>query len=99
MTTDPDAIAVEDLRMVFGLSEQLGHLLRMLVASKLVSTEMVAQADVATHPRIALYRLRNALEPHHISIRSQRDLGYWLDEDTKHRIALICAPVTPEGNE
>jgi hypothetical protein len=59
-----------------------------------VTPEMIVmRLNIATDSKVAVHRLREALKPYEIEVRSKRGLGYWLDAETKERVKLLAQQV------
>lgn len=62
----------------------------MLVVHDVVSSKLVHDALGDIDQRATIYRLRRALRKgkHDIVIHSQPTIGWWMDEDTRRKIAV-----------
>ena len=92
-----------DIAAVFRLTPALANLFGLLVSLPTVTSDMVRQQlNIATDPKVAVHRLRRSLEAYSITIHSKRNIGYWLDPETKERVEGMLGDeddVTLEGNE
>lgn len=73
------------LQARFGLTDAMADMLGMLVSQEYVTPEVTGYV-MKTPAKVAVYRLRRALEPHSIKVRSNRTLGYWLEQSDKDKI-------------
>ena len=88
-----------DVAFVFHLPPMLEKIFRLLMAqSRLTSEQLAARLPQSASPKFVIFRLRKALAPFEIEIKSQRHLGYWIDEADKKRIAEL-ARNTPGGSK
>jgi hypothetical protein len=72
---------------VFRLPPALCKLMGLLIALPHVTEAMITERlEIATVGKVAVWRLRQALEAHNIIIHSKRTVGWWLDDDTKERV-------------
>jgi hypothetical protein len=98
----------ENLAVTFKLTPVLNNLMGLLLALPNVTPEMIRQRlEIAPDAKVAIHRLRKHLEPYSIEIKSRRNLGYWLEDETKLRIRRMLAEklraasgtaATPESN-
>lgn len=79
-----------DLRFAFKLPGSLATTLRLLLEAKLVTAQEIVDHKIATNGKVCIYRLRQALKPHGIEIKCQRDLGYWLEPSMKDRVIELA---------
>lgn len=87
---------ITDLQMEYGLSPALAKLLLLLVQNKVVTGRMVEKEHkLSTDARIAVHRLRRRLDGTGIVIQSRRDVGYWLDPETRKTIATAMEDESP----
>jgi|SoiMethySBSTD1v2_1073268.scaffolds.fasta_scaffold15919_2 hypothetical protein len=75
------------LEILFGLSPSLANLFGLLLSKEFVSRQ-VAQYEmkVVADAQVAIWRLRERLDPRGIKIRTRRGIGWYLDDETKRRI-------------
>lgn len=76
------------LQHKYKLSPLLAKLLILLANNPIVTSEMISADNdtAAIANRVAMLRLRKRLDMQCIYIRSQRYLGYWLDERTRRMV-------------
>lgn len=81
------------LRCKYQLSPQLGALLILLVEHDFVTHDMCSEI-IGNKGNVRLYalRLRRALEKYNIHINTTRSVGYWLPQETRHRLAKEATP-------
>lgn len=82
------------LHATFQLPKHLENLLGLLISVPNVTPEMIVDTRVASNARVAVHRLRTALKPFDIPIKSRRALGWWIDPETKSKIQgllVTCA--------
>ncbi len=80
------------LQSTFRLSPIMANTLGLLMSLPVVPSKTIEdEVEVAAQARITIHRLRRYLEPHDIKILSRRGQGYWLDQDTKDRIAKLIS--------
>lgn len=78
------------LAAVFKLSSSMMNLLGLLMSVPNVTPEMIStRLRIATDAKVAIHRLRCALEPWDLKIEGKRSLGYWLTTETKEKIDTI----------
>ncbi|MGE0677822.1 hypothetical protein [Pseudolabrys sp.] len=87
----------KSLAATFKLSKSLSDILGLLVSLPAVTPEMInVRLEIATDPKVAIHRLREALKPWGVKIEAKRSLGYFLSPEEKARIKSIVTPaVTP----
>lgn len=93
----------DTLAVTFRLTPVLNNLFGLLMALPVVTPEMIRQRlEIAPDAKVAIHRLRKAIEPWNLAIRSKRNVGYWIDPAHKTEIkalmagALIAAPIEIE---
>jgi hypothetical protein len=98
----------DNLAVTFKLTPVLNNLMGLLLALPNVTPEMIRQRlEIAPDAKVAIHRLRKHLEPYGIDIKSRRNLGYWLEDETKLTIRRMLAEKlraaagadTPESND
>jgi hypothetical protein len=102
----------DSLAVTFKLTPVLNNLMGLLLALPNVTPEIIRQRlEIAHDAKVAIHRLRKHLEPFEIRIQSRRNLGYWLEDETKVRIRGLLAEkqsaaaeaevsiVAPQGND
>jgi hypothetical protein len=89
------------IESVFRLPPALSKLMGLLLAMPQVTEKNICeQLDIATVGKVAIWRLRQVLQPHGIEIKSKRTVGWWFDDETKDRIRKILdGEVTLEVTE
>lgn len=86
----------DGLACAFRLAPASRNILGLLLAVPLVTGEMVQQRlGLASDAKVAMHRLKKALAPFNIEVKSQRHIGYWLDAETKERIRLTVERHAP----
>jgi hypothetical protein len=69
------------------------NLFGLLLSMATVTPEMIQQRlEIATESKVAMHRLRRQLEPFGIIVQSKRNVGYWLDDETKKRVQETINP-------
>ncbi|WP_454627688.1 hypothetical protein [Bradyrhizobium cenepequi] len=82
----------DSLAVTFRLTPVLNNLMGLLLALPNVTPEMIRQRlEIAPDAKVAIHRLRKQIEPWGIKIKSRRNLGYWLEDDTKVTIRAMLA--------
>lgn len=93
----------ELLAVTFKLTPVLNNLLGLLLALPNVTPEMIRQRlEIASDAKVGMHRLRKHLEKFGVEIQSRRNLGYWLEDETKLKIRKLVAEkqrATSEGND
>lgn len=85
-----------DLMIKYKLSPALAQALVLLLTNKIVTSAMVeVNQPITTDGKVLMHRLRRRLAGK-FEIRSQRSVGYWLDQDTKD---AVMADVANEPKE
>jgi len=78
------------LQIRYDLSPSLAKILLLLVQNKVVTARMIEVDHRLTRDaKVALHRLRRRLEGLDIEIKSRRDVGYWLGDDTRQAIHAV----------
>ena len=76
-----------NIQAAFKLSPALSNILGLLLALPAVTSDMIHQRlGLAADAKVAIHRLRLHLKEFTIEVKSRRNIGYWLDADTKARI-------------
>lgn len=73
----------------YDVSRTLAQMLLML-ARKTTVTSSDLEASVKSG-KVAIHRLRNSVGGHGISIKSRRDVGYWLSEEDQAKVLAVAA--------
>jgi hypothetical protein len=93
----------ENLAVTFKLTPVLNNLMGLLLQLPNVTPEMIRQRlEIAPDAKVAVHRLRKHLKPYGIDIINRRNIGYWIEDDTKLRIRKMLAEklrATSEGND
>jgi len=80
------------LQHVFTLPPRLADFLGLLVAKEFVSRDLLQyEMNIVADAQVAVWRLRKLLTPQGIIVRTRRGLGWYLDDDTKKRVAEMMA--------
>lgn len=83
-------IGNDRLRATFHVSDQMRDILGVLLSLQVVTTDILeSRLDLATEPKVAMHRLRQALAPYGIPIESANRVGYWLSEESKAKIGRL----------
>jgi len=83
MNTD----ASMELKAAFHLPPALNSVLTLLMAVPILTPELIEEhVELNYNYRVAMHRLRAALAPYGIEIRSRRMTGYWLEEEDREKI-------------
>ena len=93
----------DNLAVTFKLTPVLNNLMGLLLSLPNVTPEIIRQRlEIAPDAKVAIHRLRKHLSPFGIEIKSRRNLGYWLEDETKLRVRQMLAEkiraATPESN-
>lgn len=84
----------DNLAVTFRLTPVLNNLLGLLLSLPNVTPEMIRQRlEIAPDAKVAIHRLRKHLEPWDVTIHSRRNVGYWLEPETKAKIRAMVADV------
>ena len=76
-----------NIQAAFKLSPALSNILGLLLALPAVTSDMIhPRLGLAADAKVAIHRLRLHLKEFTIEVKSRRNIGYWLDADTKARI-------------
>ena len=82
----------EILAVTFKLTPVLNNLMGLLLALPNVTPEMIRQRlEIASDAKVGMHRLRKHLEPFGVAIVSRRNLGYWLEDETKLHVRKLVA--------
>ncbi|HLL29016.1 MAG TPA: hypothetical protein VKT73_15370 [Xanthobacteraceae bacterium] len=82
----------------FRLSPAQNNLFGLLISLDTVTPEIIRQRlEIATDAKVAVHRLRRHLKEWEIQIHSRRNVGYWLDEETKEKIRGMITPQVTES--
>lgn len=86
--TDPKIIQV-----CFGVSPAMADLIVLFMTNRIVDADLMISAGAdPNNYRMAIYRLRNALDSFGVQIQSQQFLGYWMEPEDRAKVrALIAA--------
>jgi hypothetical protein len=97
----------DHLGVIFKLPKSLTALLGLLISVPNVTPEMIQlRLMIATDAKVAMHRLRQAMEPFYDKIglttdddliQSRRGLGYWIDPSVKARIEALVTPQVTEA--
>jgi biotin operon repressor len=80
------------IESTFRLPPALSKLLGLLTTLPTVTADMITRKlEIATDAKVAVWRLRQHLEPYGVEIQSKRHVGWWLDEPAKERVRQIVA--------
>jgi hypothetical protein len=73
----------------FGLTQQQGKLLALLMEVPVASAETIRlRVDMNTEAKVAVHRLRSRLKPHDIN-NAKRFHGFWLSPDDKAKVKVV----------
>lgn len=76
-----------DLMMKYKLTPSMAKALLLLLNNKIVTPAMVELNEpITTDGKVLMHRIRRRLTGTGIEIRSQRSVGYWLDQASKEKI-------------
>lgn len=86
------------ISITFKLSASLSNALGLLMARIVVPGEMLSQSlGIATDSKVLINRLRNEMKDYGVKIEGRRNVGYWLDEDTKAKVrGMIHSQMNPQ---
>lgn len=73
-----------DLAASYKLTRSMSEVLAMLVSSELVRIDELN--DKVGSAKVAVHRLKQAVAPYGIVIKSKRTVGYWIDDETRTKI-------------
>lgn len=88
-------VEVVDLQMRYKLTRCMAQALYLLLSNKVVTPKMLevdvlssigAKTPLTTDSKVLMHRVRRRLTGTNIDIKSQRNLGYWLDNASRDRI-------------
>lgn len=88
-------VDVVDLQMRYKLTHCMAQALYLLLSNKVVTAKMLeidvissigAKTPLTTDSKVLMHRIRRRLTDTNIDIKSQRNLGYWLDNTSRERI-------------
>jgi hypothetical protein len=92
------------LAITFGLTPSISNILGLLLALPVVTPKAIQHdLEIATDPKVAIYKLRTILNPWHtrlglgekdLLIHGRRLVGYWLEPAVKEKIrAAVSARI------
>lgn len=80
-----------DLQFAFKIPQSMAKLLLLLLNNKSLTTQEISQVHkISTDGRTAAHRLRRYLKDYNIEIKSRREIGYWLEPETKDMIKKLA---------
>lgn len=85
-----------ELRRAFDLSPAEGKLMGRLYAEQVVTSRSMDFCTVKS-AKTLVHLLRKKLKPHGISIGSRVNLGYWLEQPDKERVAAVLKSFPGQG--
>lgn len=90
----------ENLAVTFRLTPVLNNLMGLVLSQRIVTPEMIRQRlEIAPDAKVAICRLRKAIEPWGLEIKSRRNVGYWFEDEAKAKIRALmddgASPSTP----
>lgn len=72
------------LQMKYDLPPSLAKILLMLAQNHVVTARMIEiDTRLTKDAKVAMHRLRRRLEGSSVEIKSRRDVGYWLEADSR----------------
>lgn len=75
------------IRMRYDLSASLAKILILLIRHKVVTTVMIEnEFKLTKDAKVAIHRLRRRLDAQGIEIKSMRDVGYWIEDESRKDI-------------
>lgn len=90
-------VEIVDLQIKYKLTPSMAKALLLLLTNKIVTHAMLeVEHDVATDGKVLIHRTRRRLAHTAIKIKSQRDVGYWLDAESKE---ILRRDIESAGNE
>lgn len=85
--TENPMVEAADFMMKYKVTPAMAHALLLLLNNKIVTPKMVEVDDpITTDSKVLVHRIRRRLAGTGIEVRSQRNLGYWLDQASKEII-------------
>lgn len=85
-------IGSQSIHATFMLPPRLADILGVLLSQPVVTSDMIQnKLELATEPKVAVHRLRKAMEKYGIKIQSRNRVGYWIDEAGKAEINRLIA--------
>ncbi|HEY7822611.1 MAG TPA: helix-turn-helix domain-containing protein [Acidimicrobiia bacterium] len=94
------------IQIHYDLSPVLAKILLLLAQNKVVTSRMIEVDESLTKDaKVALHRLRRRLEGPGIEIKSRRDVGYWIETESRMEILEVLAdgqmelPLGDGGND
>lgn len=87
------------LRLTFSLSERNASILERLLGAEYVSAEEIENVTSSGNARLWAHRLRQSLEKQDVLLNYTRNVGWWLDHATKHRVRDMVFEKTGERLE
>lgn len=80
-----------DIQFALGVSKSHAHILVYLYEEKYVTCRGIEnERKITKDAKVAIHRLRRRLEGTGIEIRSQREVGYWLDPSSKEKLKELA---------
>jgi len=77
-------VEIVDLQIKYKLTPSMAKALLLLMTNKIVTHIMLeAEHNVATDGKVLIHRTRRRLAHTGVKIKSQRDVGYWLDQESR----------------
>lgn len=82
------------LQMKYDLPPSLAKILLMLAQNQVVTARMIEiDTRLTKDAKVAMHRLRRRLEGSPVEIRSRRDVGYWLESDSRAVVLESAKPI------
>lgn len=82
------------LQMKYDLPPSLAKILLMLAQNHVVTARMIEiDMRLTKDAKVAMHRLRRRLEGSPVEIKSRRDVGYWLENDSRAVVLESAKPV------
>lgn len=89
-----DADELFELKRTYRLPDGLARLLWTLAHKSHVTSEEIQRLSLSADPKVAIHRLRRKLKPFEVTIESQRNTGYWLDDASKNKVRSLIGQAT-----
>jgi hypothetical protein len=95
-TTEDKPIELADLQVKFRLSTSMAKVVMLLLNNKRVTTNMIEfDHKIVVDAGVTIHHIRRRLEGSGIVVRSQRDVGYWIDADSRVKLYQALGIETP----
>lgn len=82
------------LQLHYDLPPSLAKILLLLVANQVVTARMIELDHKLTKDaKVAIHRLRRRLEASPVEVKSRRDVGYWIEPESREIVRKAMVPL------